>query len=98
MKTVRYRVTCKQCKKSSLLNILDEKTVMYIDHVPIIAARLRGDLKWGFECLCGNDSRLAPQEKDQATMLMSGISKERVEAIAERLEKKPYQRFSMVQA
>lgn len=69
---------------------------MYIDHVPIIAARLRGDLNWGFECQCGNDSRLAPQEKEQAMLLVSGVSKERVKAIADRLEQTPYERFSMI--
>ncbi len=65
-------VTCLNCKGVSRIRFFEDgsNTIMYIDHTPIIACRFRGDLKWGFECMCGNDSRLARQEKDDADLLL----------------------------
>ncbi len=70
MTTQKYNVTCLKCKRSAKINVIDETKMMFIDHVPILAARFRGDLKFGFECMCGNDSRIAREEKDDIEMLV----------------------------
>jgi hypothetical protein len=68
---------------------------MYIDHTPIIACRLRPDLKWGFECVCGNDTRLAPEEKGQADMLISGAHPSVVKRIVKLATPTPEKNFRM---
>lgn len=92
----KYRVTCKKCKGSDELLIDNQsKRVMFTKHLPIIAARFRPDENWGFECQCGNDSRLAPQEKKQANVLISGATKQTIKQIIKNLEIKPNTRFEM---
>lgn len=70
MESKKYAVTCEKCGKTSKLQIINGVNVLYIDHIPIISARLRGDQNWGFECICGNDSRVAPEEKKDLDMLV----------------------------
>lgn len=65
-------VECLSCHGSSHIRIVNDHDVLYVDHSPIIACRLRGDMKWGFECQCGNDSRLAREEKNDAKILVKG--------------------------
>lgn len=89
-----YRVTCLACKGGSRLAIINGTQVNYKDHVPIIAARLRGDLKWGFECMCGNDSRLAIQEKGQVKELVQGGA-HAIHKLAESLKIKDELKFTM---
>lgn len=95
MEAKKYRVTCLNCKHSSLLNIVNEQQVIYIDHLPIISARLRGDLKWGWECICGNDSRLAREEAPQAEMLVAGSSAEIIKQVIGSLEYEDKSKFAM---
>jgi len=96
-----FSVTCLRCKETSRLKILNDTNVMYIDHVPIIAARLRGDMNWGFECICGNDSRVAPDEKDNLDFLiqMSDPIRKKItiNQIAKTLSAKNHLKFKMVQ-
>lgn len=69
----KYLVTCEKCGGSDELSITsDNKNVFYKEHTPIISARFRPDLNWGFECTCGQDSRVAPQEKDNLETLVRG--------------------------
>lgn len=70
----KYSVTCLKCKQTSRINIANNQQVIYVDHTPIIACRLRGDMQWGFECMCGNDNRLAALEKKDAGMLVQNAS------------------------
>lgn len=95
MKLKSYRVTCKKCGGSDVLKITDKNQVFYTEHTPIIAARFRPDLKWGFECMCGNDSRLAIEEKDQLGFLVKNASKQTVADIAKNLTKTNATRFKM---
>lgn len=68
-----YKIICLGCKGHSIVRIMDiTNQVIYVQHTPIIACRLRPDMKWGFECTCGNDSRLAKEEIGQVNMLVSG--------------------------
>lgn len=81
MHTDTYEVTCRRCKGHARLTITSDRTVFYIDHMPIISARFRPDLKWGFECgACGNDSRMAPMERKNIDVLVkgSGMAKQRI--------------------
>jgi hypothetical protein len=91
----QYTITCLNCKGSSRINIVNDMNVMYIDHTPIIACRLRGDLNWGFECVCGNDSRLAREEKDDAPMLMQQGSKEALDKLLASLKIEDEHKFVM---
>lgn len=43
--------------------INDQNGVTYLGDNGLLSARKRFDGNWGFECICGNDSRLAPSEK-----------------------------------
>lgn len=90
-----YKVTCLKCKKTSRLGIIDNMKVVYTDHIPIIACRLRPDDKWGFECQCGNDNRLARQEKDQVDILVSGGGKQAIKKITDSLKIKDELQFRM---
>lgn len=88
-------ITCKQCGGKSRIKIIGGKDVMYEDHIPIIACRLRPDMKWGFECTCGNDSRLAPQESKDIDMLVSGASQGVIDRILKTIKVKPETKFKM---
>lgn len=97
---IKYRITCNKCKGHAEISLDDtDKTrpqVIYHQHMPIIACRLRPDFNWGFECgKCNNDSRLAPEEKNDINLLVSGASKETIKQMAKKLEMKPYSYFRM---
>lgn len=81
-----------------MIQIINDTQVMYIDHTPIIACRLRGDMKWGFECICGNDSRLAYEEKEQAPSLLLQGSKAELDKLIASLKIIDEKKFRMVQA
>lgn len=96
----KYRVTCNRCEGSAEISLDDtnkaQPQVIYHQHTPIIATRLRPDLNWGFECSnCRNDSRLAPEEKSQMDLLVAGVTKETIKKMAKKLEAKPYSYFRM---
>lgn len=95
----KYRVTCRNCKGSDIIRFVNQGNqthVFYTNHVPIIAARYRPDLKWGFECgNCGNDSRLAYEERNNLKVLVRGASESALEAIAKNLKRKNEDNFSM---
>lgn len=90
-----YLVTCLNCKGHAQIRILEGNQVMYIDHTPIIACRFRPDMKWGFECTCGNDTRLAPQEKKSADLLISGADKNVIKRIVAAATETPERQFKM---
>lgn len=71
---IGYKITCKKCRGTSKVKIIDDEHIQYIDTTPIISARKRKDLQWGFECLCGNDTRMCKQEFPEATNLLKGSS------------------------
>lgn len=90
-------VTCLNCGGKSRINIVAGSTVLYVDQTPIISCRLRGDLNWGFECLCGNDSRLAPQEANQAHVLVQSTSPSVVQRLIDGLKIKDKLKFTMAE-
>lgn len=91
---MNYKITCKKCNGSSKLYI-NNGVVTYIDHLPIISSRFRSDLKWGFECSCGNDSRISKQEYSQANLLIRGSSKQGVKAVIDRIKESGEDSFIM---
>lgn len=99
MDAKKYRITCTKCKQSSLIQVINGQTVIYIDQVPIISSRLRPDLEWGFECVCGNDSRVALEERDNLPFLIQMPDENRkqkvISDIVKSLTKKNHLRFRM---
>ena len=77
MSTMRkYKVTCLECNESDIL-VIDELNHFVGDterklNTNFKTYRWRGDLKWGFECFCGNDNRVAPQEESEFDNLVAG--------------------------
>lgn len=95
MTTENYRVTCESCKGSDIIKITEDRTVFYTEHTPIISARFRPDLNWGFECLCGQDSRVAPEEKDSLGKIVKNATENMLKDIAKSLTPKNELKFKM---
>lgn len=61
-----YKVVCLNCKQSDTVAIDDRNHIAFQYgkgvNTNITAARWRPDLKWGFECMCGNYDLLAKEE------------------------------------
>lgn len=58
-----YDVKCKKCKGQNRVGIDEKhKTLNWISLDPIISARYRFDRKWGFQCRCGQNDLLTPEE------------------------------------
>jgi hypothetical protein len=57
------QIYCKQCKKDIGEIEINNGIVSYKKINGILASRFRMDGNWGFECSCGNDSRLCEAEK-----------------------------------
>lgn len=91
----KYTVTCEKCGGHDELTITPDRTVFYKEHTPIISARYRPDMNWGFECICGQDSRVAPQEKGQLNMLIKNASPATILDIAKSLTPKNELKFNM---
>lgn len=95
MTTDNFRVTCEKCGGSDVLKITPDRIVFYTEHTPIISARFRPDMNWGFECMCGQDSRVAPEEKDSLHVLVRNASESAIKAIANSLTPKNNLKFRM---
>lgn len=59
-----YEITCQKCQGQAVIEVDDTQKLIkrWVKVVPIISARYRLDYQWGFQCTCGNDTRLSPQE------------------------------------
>lgn len=72
----KYKVTCLKCKQSDVLNIDDQNHIVGETerklNTNFLTYRWRGDMTWGFQCVCGNDNRLAAQEEDEFDNLVAG--------------------------
>ena len=90
----QYLVKCKKCKKENVITINDNK-VEYPENNTLLSARFRADMQWGFECLCGNDTRLCKQELEVTNVQVKGSSKEVVEAVIDNLKATPDDSFIM---
>lgn len=91
---MKYTISCTQCKGSSRVEINGEH-IKYIDTTPIISARYRRDLKWGFECICGNDTRMAKSEFGDAPTLLKGSSGEVMARVIDKMRESTDDSFIM---
>lgn len=85
----RYEVTCNQCNtKIAIVNVSPAgKIIGYEEERGIMAARMRLDGELGFQCMCGNDSRLA--EAERGIVKGTRPSKSDVAEIYRRMKAKP---------
>lgn len=72
----KYKVTCLNCGESDILAI-DDMNHFVGDTEKKLSTnfksyRWRGDMKWGFQCFCGNDNRLAKEEEPDFEKLVDG--------------------------
>lgn len=81
------RIYCQSCKKEIGIVDLSGSKPRYIKESGIMSARQRFDGEWGFECVCGNDSRIAEQEKGIITSSIP--TKEDMNKIFNNIKKKP---------
>lgn len=90
-------ITCTECKGKSRVIIIDNIFIEYIDNTPIISARYRKDMKWGFECLCGNDTRLCKEElyEEKSKVQVKGSNKQTVNAVIDRMKQSSEDGFIM---
>jgi len=90
-----YKVTCEKCGGHDDLKITDDKQVFYTEHTPIISARFRPDMNWGFECLCGQDSRIAIEEKAVLNQIVKNANELTIKQLADNLAPKSEHKFRM---
>lgn len=58
-----FDVKCKSCKGQNRVGIdEDNNSVNWISLDPIISARFRFDRNWGWQCRCGANDLLTPEE------------------------------------
>jgi len=96
--TKKYKVTCLKCKESDVLTILDERYVTAQERelqTNILAARLRPDGTWGFECRCGNDNRLAAKEAGRIDELVIHATGGQMDKIKSQLLTPDNKQFTM---
>ncbi len=87
----KYKVTCINCKITDEIVIHPNGMVEYKDNL-LMSARRRPDMKWGFECICGNDSRICKEEEGQISKIVKG-SQDAIRALAESLKIKDEDKF-----
>lgn len=95
MNVEAYTVTCKKCGLKDTISITSNKQVIYSDSPVLLSSRYRPDQSWGFECRCGNDSRVLRQEKENIKHLVVNGGQRAIEAITNSLKIKDELKFSM---
>lgn len=87
------KCTSDQCKDRVVANIYsDNKVKPVVDEdgrMYLRAFRVRLDGYLGFQCWCGNDSRLCEAEKGVTGIENNSVQKEDIEEVLARLEAKP---------
>lgn len=61
---MKYKVTCKNCKQSDLIDIEKDTLILWEKNknTYLISGRKRLDMQFGWQCLCGNNDLLSDQE------------------------------------
>jgi hypothetical protein len=104
----QYKVTCLKCKGSNKVIITDvgkNRQEYMIDlntdhqkspgNIYIISGRYRGDMRFGWECICGQDSRVARQEADQIDRLVVNGGESAIQKIMSSLAVQDDKKFTM---
>lgn len=74
----KFEITCLSCGESDVITIQSiggqHNVIKYNRDMDtnLYSCRFRGDLKWGFECKCGNDNRLCNAEANDFSKLVKG--------------------------
>lgn len=110
MEMKKYKVTCLNCSGSNIVSIMDNGNVkssqrymidLNEDHKVnpdyIISGRYRSDMNFGWECKCGNDSRIARQEVSDIERLVVNGGRSVIEKIVEGLKVNDEKKFRMVE-
>jgi hypothetical protein len=94
-----YKVICLKCKEEDKLIIDDasHQVISYGKHsgTNLLSARFRGDKKFGFECICGNDNRVASSEGDKLDELIVRGNPSVIKKITESLKIPDSKQFVM---
>ena len=94
---VNYKVTCKKCKKTSKVGIINDRDVLWNDGGNIISARRRLDGQWGWQCgVCNNNDILTRQEQRAITNKQNPDKKEIADILKNLIPDKP--KFEMERA
>lgn len=64
---MKYKITCKNCKQSDVLEIVEDTNILWQNNTYIISGRRRLDMQWGWQCFCGNNDILTDQEERMIT-------------------------------
>ena len=78
------RIIAQIYENGSIIPVVNNKGMMFL-----LATRERLDGHLGFQCRCGNDSRLCEAEKGISGIENNAIQKSDIEEVWERLQKKP---------
>lgn len=106
MDTKSHRVTCLKCKGSNIARITPVGPNAYMidlnkDHeenpkeIHIISGRFRTDLEFGWECMCGNDSRVARQEFQNIDKLVINGGESAIKKITDSLKITDQKKFKV---
>lgn len=106
MEMKQYQVTCLNCKGSNIAIVTEVRSGEFEinlnadhrrdpDNIYIISARYRGDMNLGWECMCGNDSRLAREEFKDIKELVVNSGQHAIEHITNSLKKTDKQKFKV---
>lgn len=94
----RYEVTCLKCGKSDIVTINEARhQILRWDKMMatnLLSGRYRKDLNWGWECICGNDNRLAKEEKGEMAQLVQAPPM-KIKQIADSLKIPDAKQFKM---
>lgn len=96
----KYEVRCLKCKQSDVL-LIDDNNHAIVNYgkginTNLLAGRWRKDMKWGWECICGNDNRISLVEKDYIVELVQKGTPKTIEDIKKSLKIDDKKQFVMV--
>ena len=108
MNMKKYLVKCLKCKGSNVASItevrpndfyldLNEDHKRHPDNIHIISGRYLADMQFGWECICGNDSRLAREEFSNVEKLMVNGGKQAIQKITNSLKIEDKKKFLIVE-
>lgn len=103
-----YEITCLKCKGSNKAFITEVRPNEFEinlnadhkrnpDNIHIISARYRGDMNFGWECICGNTSILAREEFPDIKNLVINDSEQAISHITSSLTKTDNKKFKVVE-
>lgn len=94
-----YILTCLNCQQSDTITIDDDNKILFKrgESTNFLSGRYRQDMQWGFECKCGNDSRISKSEESYFDKLVSGAPMG-IEAVRRSLKTDDSKKFAMVVA